>query len=120
MISRRNIGNDAEDIASVFITSRGFSVIKRNFTCRFGEIDIIALHNHTLVFIEVRSKNSQMKGSPAESITVFKKRKIFKTAQYFLKCNAQYMDYSCRFDFIGIMDGNINHVRSFISEDELY
>lgn len=120
MITRKDKGQKGEDRASAFLKSRGFSLLERNFRSPMGEIDIIALKDDTLVFVEVRTRHSLSKGTPAQSITIYKKRRIVKTAQFYIKCNMQYSQMSMRFDFIGIMDDRINHVRNFISEDELY
>ena len=124
MKSRKEKGNIGEDQASLYLKKRGFSIIDKNFTSYFGEIDIIAMKNNTLVFFEVRTKHSGKKGNPAESITIYKKRKIFKTAQFYIKIHPELSMNKIRFDFIGIKysDNNsqFNHIENIISEDELY
>ncbi|MCK4524344.1 YraN family protein [candidate division WOR-3 bacterium] len=124
MKSRKEKGNIGEDQASLYLKKRGFSIIDKNFTSYFGEIDIIAMKNNTLVFFEVRTKHSSKKGNPAESITIYKKRKIFKTAQFYIKIHPELSMNKIRFDFIGIKysDNNtqFNHIENIISEDELY
>ncbi len=124
MKSRKEKGNIGEDQASLYLTKRGFSIIDQNFTSYVVESDIIAMKNNTLVFFEVRTKHSGKKGNPAESITIYKKRKIFKTAQFYIKIHPELSMNKIRFDFIGIKysDNNtqFNHIENIISEDELY
>lgn len=120
MISRRDKGQKGEDRASAYLKSRGFSILERNFTSPMGEIDIIALKDRRLIFVEVRARHSMSRGTPAQSITIFKKRRIVKTAQFYIKCHMHYAQMPIRFDFIGIENDKLSHIENFISEDELY
>ena len=77
-------GRQGEDIAVTFLESRGYRILERNFTCRIGEIDIIAHQNGDLVFVEVRSKSSQRTVNPAYSVNRTKQQKIIRVAEYYL------------------------------------
>lgn len=77
----RAVGNIAEEKACKFLHKQGFSIIERNFYSKFGEIDIIAVKNRVLHFIEVKSgKNFE----PIYAVTPKKIEKIIKTANYYL------------------------------------
>ena len=84
------------------LLDQGFRITKRNFTCRMGEIDLIAEKSNLLIFVEVRCRNNQHYGSGAESVTYHKQRKIIKTANYYLQINANKQNMQCRFDVIDI------------------
>lgn len=72
-----------EEFAAKLLTRMGYRILERNFRSRFGEIDLVALKDKTLVFVEVKTRFSQRYGNPFESVTPWKLRKITKTAQYY-------------------------------------
>jgi putative endonuclease len=83
-------GDEAERKATQYLQKRGFVIIDRNFHSRFGEIDIVALKEGTLHFVEVKSgKNFD----PIYNITPAKLEKIIKTINYFLLKKKLDMDY---------------------------
>ena len=98
---RKNLGKKGEDLACSFIKKKGYSVVTRNFRKKCGEIDIIAYEDDTLVFIEVKTRSNDSKGSPLEAVTRHKQQQIIKTATYYLAENESF-DVSCRFDVLGI------------------
>lgn len=73
----------AEDFAAKFLSKEGYRIIDRNFRSKFGEIDIIALHENHLVFIEVKARWSLKFGRPEEAVTPGKIWKITRTAEYY-------------------------------------
>lgn len=77
------VGRLAEDFAVRFLSERGYKIIDRNFRSRFGEIDIIALKDDYLVFIEVKARWSLKFGKPEEAVNAGKIWKITKTAEYY-------------------------------------
>ncbi len=82
-MKRRDTGILGEHIARDFLTRRGYRILKTNYRCPYGEIDIIAEHQDYLVFIEVRTKRSRKFGSPEESITPAKKKRMIATAWHY-------------------------------------
>ena len=95
-------GSLAEKIALKELTFNGYEIVETNFTCKIGEIDIIAIDNQELVFIEVRSKKDSNYGLPQETIDRTKKEKIRKVALFYLK-NKNKNDFNCRFDVVSII-----------------
>ena len=77
-------GRKAEDLAVKLLTDKGYKILDRNFRSTFGEIDVVAIDNGTLVFVEVKARSSNKYGLPEESVNYFKLNKIKKTAEYYL------------------------------------
>ena len=92
---KSKIGILAEGIALQNLQSLGLVLITKNFTSRFGEIDLIMQHNNDLVFIEVKARKCGI-DSAIESIDYNKQQKLIKTANYYLMLNG--LDINCRFD----------------------
>ncbi len=84
-----------------YLKRQGYRIIERNFRTRTGEIDIIALDQDTLVFVEVKSKTSPAFGSPKNAVTFQKQRRISKTALFYLKMTRQ-SHVRARFDVVAI------------------
>lgn len=76
-------GKLGEDLATKYLKGKGYQIISRNFKSRSGEIDLIALYNKTLIFIEVKTRLSQQFGQPYEAVTKWKLKSIITTGQYF-------------------------------------
>jgi putative endonuclease len=84
-----------------FLLGQGLRLKERNYTCRLGEIDLILLDGATLVFVEVRMRNSRSFGGTAESITGRKRVRLLATARHYL--SRQAVTPACRFDAV-LMD----------------
>lgn len=98
------IGNLGEDIAAVYLRKRGYKILERNFNCRFGEIDIIALYNGYYVFIEVKSRNTAAFGTPREAVTPYKQQRIISAAKYWLLKQSK-VSSPVRFDVVEVLNG---------------
>lgn len=93
-------GQAAEEKALNYLQRSGLQLLARNYRCKNGEIDLIMQQDNTLVFIEVRYRQSSRFGSAAESVTSSKQRKLLLTANHYLQKNG--MDRPCRFDVVGV------------------
>ena len=89
MNQRQAFGKAGEDVAVGYLKKKGYRVLQRNYTCPVGEIDIIAKHKKTIVFVEVKTRRTLSFGSARLAITPHKQRKISMTALYYLKSNHQ-------------------------------
>lgn len=98
---QKSLGNLGENLALKHLKSKGYRIFTRNFRSKFGEIDIIAIHENDLVFIEVKTRWSQSFGPPEEAITPWKIRRIIKTGQYFKLLHPELPD-SLRLDAVVI------------------
>ena len=106
MISKKELGNAGEEFAAYHLKLRGYEIIARNF--RFGrtaEVDIIAVEKNTIVFVEVKTRNNQRYGTPAEAVTLKKQQKIIQAAIKFLQDNNLF-DKSCRFDVFEVFSND--------------
>ena len=82
-MKRRETGILGEKLAKDFLKGKGYHIWETNYRCPEGEIDIIAKHKDHLVFIEVRTKTSLEFGSPEESITPAKMRRLRAVSSYY-------------------------------------
>lgn len=82
-MTRRDTGILGEEIARGFLGKNGYHIVETNYRCPQGEIDIIARREETLVFVEVRTKKSQQYGSPEESITPTKMKRLRAVAAHY-------------------------------------
>ena len=82
-MKRRDVGILGEKLARDFLKKRGYRICETNYRCPEGEIDIVARHKDSLVFIEVRTKKSLRFGSPEESITLTKMERLRALAAHY-------------------------------------
>ena len=82
-----------------------------NFSCKIGEIDIIAMDKDTLVFVEVKARNTAMFGLPREAVTAKKQYKIRRIAELYLQRYST-LDQKIRFDVIEILGDKITHIEN--------
>ncbi|MCK4738078.1 MAG: YraN family protein [Sulfurimonas sp.] len=101
-------GNVAEDKAVEFLLENGFAIVERNFYSRFGEIDIIAVKDEVLHFIEVKSGLDYE--SAIQNITPTKISRLVRTANVYMKKNSLDVDFV--FDAIVITPKNIEIVEN--------
>lgn len=87
-------------------------VIQRNYRTRTGEIDLIARDGRYLVFVEVKYRADDRKGTPLEAVDLRKQRMIIRTARHFLMRYRYDAQTPCRFDVVGITGGQITHVKN--------
>ena len=103
------LGILGEKQAKDFLIKNKYKIIKTNYTCPVGEIDIIAKQKDVIVFVEVKTRTSAKFGLPRESVTPFKQNKIRSVATCYLKEN-MLLNSPVRFDVIDILEGNITHI----------
>lgn len=98
------LGKFGEQYAENFLLSQNYLTIAKNYRCRFGEIDIIAVDNSNrqLVFVEVKTRRSNLFGEPGEAVDYKKKVKILKTALHFLGTARQKLHAVWRGDVIAV------------------
>lgn len=100
--SRIETGRLGERAALQYLREQGYEIIEQNWRCRAGEIDLIALQGHEIVFIEVRTRRQRnLFGDPAESIDYRKQQKLRQVAQIYLHLKRQ-NNANIRFDVITI------------------
>jgi putative endonuclease len=93
-------GQWAEELAYTYLCEHGLQLVKRNYRCKVGEIDLIMLERDILVFIEVRYRQSQRYGGSVESIDQRKQQRILTTATHYLQAHRWAQNHPCRFDVV--------------------
>lgn len=93
-------GQTGEDLAHTFLEKRGYRILARHFTCREGEIDLVAERRKVLVFIEVKYRRSDRFGSALESITREKLRRVRAAAAVYRQRTRDRRPY--RFEVVAI------------------
>lgn len=99
---RIELGRDGENIATSYLKENGFEIIKRNYRCLLGEIDIIAKDNEYLVFVEVRSRRGNYTKEALESVNWHKRLKVREVAQYYLH-EIENDNFLIRFDVVAVI-----------------
>ena len=94
------LGQWAELEAARRLKTAGYDIVAHNYHSRYGEIDLIALQQRQLVFVEVKARTSSQYASAVESITLVKQVKIIKTALLYLQAQPGLLEYDLRFDVI--------------------
>lgn len=86
MYKKQEVGKFGETVVQDYLIQNNYEIIEGNFNTRAGEIDIIArdIKKNEIVFIEVKTRNSNLYGTPAEAVNETKRNHIIKTARYFL------------------------------------
>ena len=104
-------GNIGEALAVKFLKKNKYKILETNYTSKLVEIDIIALKDKTIVFVEVKARESKVFGRPCETVTPNKQQKIRTAANYFLMLKG-WTEENARFDVIEVLDGEINHIEN--------
>lgn len=92
-------GRRSELLCAKYLKTLGYSVIKQNWYCRWGEIDIIAKNRTELIFVEVKSVSSRKYCTAQELFNPAKRRKLVKTINYFIMLNSS-KKFSWRLDLV--------------------
>ncbi|MHC6203726.1 YraN family protein [Breznakiellaceae bacterium SP9] len=127
---KQSLGRKGEDRAARALESKGMTILARNFRSTAGEIDIIALDNDVLVFVEVKTWRSYGIEDLEFAIDIKKQRRIIETAKYFCNAHRKYNYMIQRFDVIFIgpesackstiegQEGGLIHLASAFMERE--
>ena len=77
-------GAHGEEAAGALLEAGGCRILARNYRCPFGEIDLVALDQGILIFVEVKTRSSTAWGSPRDAVTPAKRRKIARSASHYM------------------------------------
>lgn len=111
-MNKRVLGDAEEVIAIDYIKANGYTIIERNFRCKIGEIDIVAMDGNVLVFLEVKYRSSLKYGYPSQAVTAKKQNTIYKVAQFFLIKNNYSFDTPIRFDVVSIIGNDVELIKN--------
>lgn len=121
MFYKQEIGQNGENLAEDYLKNEGYKIIKRNFRCKQGEIDIIAMDKNELVFIEVKTRSTAKYGNPAEAVNTIKQKHLKSAAEFYVHIHNLYKRF-IRFDVIEIYYNKsgykINHIKQAMDYQE--
>ncbi len=98
---KKTLGREGEDLAAEFLKKHGYKILDRNYHTRAGEIDIIALHDGAVVFVEVKMRTSDRYGAPELAVNQQKQRRMVRAALGYIKYKKIHQ-VPCRFDVVAI------------------
>ena len=118
--NRRSTGQAGESLAARYLQRQGLRIVGRGYRALGGEIDLIAVDRRVVVFVEVKTRSSDLAGRPEEAVDRDKQRNLARTAEAYLK-EHELLDDPCRFDVVSILlaeEPEIEHFRhAFRLED---
>lgn len=105
--TRNEIGATGETLAALELQNQGMEILDRNWSCRWGELDVVALDaadgRRTVVFCEVKCRTGSGYGHPLESITYAKVSRLRKLAGEWLSQHRDLAVDAVRLDAIGVL-----------------
>ncbi len=117
-------GKRGEDLAAVFLRLKGYRVLERNYRVPQGEIDLVCRKGDTIIFVEVKRRKNQSKGSPLEAVTPQKINRLSAAAAVYIARHPGEA-LNVRFDVVAISSNRnllglprIQHLsNAFVSEE---
>ncbi|MBI2484698.1 YraN family protein [Candidatus Uhrbacteria bacterium] len=103
MDPRRVLGNRAERLAAEYLERKGYEILARQYTTRFGEVDLIAKAGEEIVFVEVKWRQSLEAGYPEESVHPNKLHRLQIAAEAYL-CEQKKEDAPHRYDVVAMVE----------------
>ncbi|EPM6205169.1 YraN family protein [Enterobacter hormaechei] len=117
-LSRKQTGDAWELKARRWLEGKGLRFVAANVRGRGGEIDLIMKDGQTIVFVEVRYRQSSRFGGAAASVTLAKQQKLLQTAHLWLaRHNGRFDTVDCRFDVVAFTGNAIDWLKNAFGED---
>lgn len=110
--NKRRLGATAEQAVRTYLEQHGIAVLKMNYRCRQGEVDVIAKDGDYYIFIEVKYRNSVRYGMPQDAVDMKKQHRISRTALYYLYSHGLGEDTPVRFDVAAIVENKIHYIKN--------
>lgn len=103
------MGQAGENQAVLFLQTKNYQILDRNYRAGHGEIDIIALDPQTqeVIFVEVKTRTHEYYGDPSLAVNHLKLRSLIKVAVAWLKQKKRTNDF--RFDIVTVTPQKIEH-----------
>jgi len=125
MVSKTRVeGKKGEAVGCNYLQNKGFSLITMNYTCQYGEVDIIAEKGDEIIFVEVKTRKRDLSAA-FSSVSVRKRIRLIRSAVHFLQNNPEFEGHCMRFDVIGLIYNNhtglykISHLEDAFRVEEL-
>ncbi len=119
MYINQELGRQGEEFACDYLNNNNYNIIEKNFYCRYGEIDIIAidLEKEEIVFFEVKTRRSLRYGKPVDSVTKNKLAHLKNSIKYYIfkkKFNKKFIRVDVIEVYIDKKKVKINHIKQII------
>jgi putative endonuclease len=98
---KKLLGQEGEDRAAKFLIEQGYRILERNYRTKSGEIDLIALHQNEVVFVEVKTRTSDAFGAPELAVNPRKQGRMVKAALGYVR-QKKLHQVPCRFDVVTV------------------
>lgn len=82
---RQSLGRLGESLAAAFLKNKGYKILERNWRTPYGEIDLVASHEESVIFVEVKTRTNSSLGPPEISITPRKEEHMRSAAEYYIQ-----------------------------------
>ncbi len=112
------IGKYGEGLACLFLKEKGYTILETNWRFSRAEVDIIALKNDVVIFVEVKTRSDVFFGQPEDSINEKKERLLFDAAGAYLDQND--WQKAMRFDIVAIHLKGIKNYKITHFEDAIF
>lgn len=111
VLRRQTLGQRGEAAAARFLRRRGFRIVGRGVRSGLGELDLVAVDGRTVVFVEVKTRQTGDQGHPAEAVDRAKQRRLTVLATAYLQRHGL-LNHPARFDVVAVTwpDGRRPHV----------
>ena len=100
-LAPRSLGQRGEAEAARYLRRLGYKIVARGSRSPLGELDLVAVDGQTIVFVEVKTRESPAGGHPAEAVTAEKQTRLTRLGLSFLKRHGL-LEYPARFDVVAI------------------
>ena len=104
-------GEYGESVVSLYLKNNKYKILNQNYKTKVGEVDIVAMQKNTIVFIEVKMRETCAFGRPSEAVNTFKQAKIRRVAEEYLVRN-RLTDSQIRFDVLEVIGQDVNHIEN--------
>lgn len=111
-MNHRQKGAEREEMAAAFLEKHSVRILAKNYAVSQGEIDLIGLHDKTLVFFEVKYRSSDRYGYPGEAVNIQKQKKISMVSMQYIRQEKKNLPefHAIRYDVISILGTHITWI----------
>ena len=115
MAAHNDTGKWGEDLAAKYLEEKGYTIVERDWKSGRRDIDIIALDDDVVVFVEVKTRRNRLFGDPEESVDYHKLQNLQQAISHYLKFRNIRQDI--RFDIISVVgtigsEPDIQHIQN--------
>jgi putative endonuclease len=112
MARHNDIGLKGEQLAKRYLEDLGYKIMETNWRKRKFELDLIAVDQNEIVYVEVKTRSTSFFGRPEDAVTPKKQQHLMNGADYYIQLYE--IDLACRFDVIGIvLNANFKEIKHF-------